>query len=547
MGTSKNDFDFYAGRARITAHPHQKQYEAKFMLLHPERNVPCTYFELYMILKKRQEENPQLSVLAESWIKKLQPTAGAHPTRVFAMYAQGKDQQTAKAQVRKVRWEEMASLAKLIFRPLFAQNLASGHITVKQYVEYQEDSLFNDDLPAVRTRLMGCLKNYVLPVLGDVKLKDLSKERQEKALRAINRTLRKQKSKNALCGYVRRAYKGLLLAIEGSGWKNCYVGTGLVDLITQTHEKNTAIRNSVRVGHLDSEQRMKLFLLLNDPDLLYESFIVGLLYSGLDLAEIAAARFGDFTVLEMQGGDVCYTLVVTKRVRKLHDRYSTFGTTNEDYPIAKFRRIVLYPWASLLMLKWAEALRNKGYTDEQIEKMRLAERSTGNTITGPAELSNLLVAVLEQAGVKEAGVTRTNKDGVAYRETLPVDVELLRRDARFMAVYCGADRVMEHAMFGDPWSETDEQSYIDLLCDEYAVIRYCHLRRWSPYASGQNTASDENHLVGYVEKPTRHTLAISNPTDHPITLTLTGTFAINAEWKTCKEVFHHEKKPEIQG
>lgn len=158
MGTSKNDFDFYAGRARITAHPHQKQYEAKFMLLHPERNVPCTYFELYMILKKRQEENPQLSVLAESWIKKLQPTAGAHPTRVFAMYAQGKDQQTAKAQVRKVRWEEMASLAKLIFRPLFAQNLASGHITVKQYVEYQEDSLFNDDLPAVRTRLMGCLK-----------------------------------------------------------------------------------------------------------------------------------------------------------------------------------------------------------------------------------------------------------------------------------------------------------------------------------------------------------------------------------------------------
>lgn len=57
------------------------------------------------------------------------------------------------------------------------------------------------------------LKNYILPVLGDVKLKDLSKERQEKALRAINRTLRKQKSKSALCGYVRRAYKGLLISL----------------------------------------------------------------------------------------------------------------------------------------------------------------------------------------------------------------------------------------------------------------------------------------------------------------------------------------------
>ena len=540
MAASKNDIEFCGGRARITVHPHNKQYEAKFMLLKPENNTPYTYFDLFVVLKKLQEENPQLSHLVEPWIRKLHPKADTNPTRVFCMYAQGEDKQAAKARVMELCRQVMGSLAKLVFRPLFAQNLSSGDVTVNHYVQYQEDTLFNADLPAVRTRLMGCLKNYILPVLGDVKLKDLSKERQEKALRAINRTLRKQKSKSALCGYVRRAYKGLLIAIESSGWKGCYVGMRLADLITQTHEKNTVIRNSVRVDHLDSNQRMKLFLLLKNLYFLYESFIVGLIYSGMDLSEIAAARFGDFAVLEMQDGDVCYTLVVSKRVRKLHDRYSTFGAVNEAYPIAKFRRIVLYPWASLLMLKWVEALRNKGYADEQIEKMRLAERSTGNTITGPAELSNLLVAVLEQAGVKEASVTRTNKEGVAYRETLPVDVELLRRDARFMAVYCGADRVMEHAMFGDAWSETDEQAYINLLCDEYAVIRYCHLRRWSPYASGQRASSDENHLVGYAEKPARHTLAISNPTDHPLTLTLTGSFAINAEWKISKEVSTHE-------
>lgn len=543
MAASKNDIEFCGGRARITVHPHNKKYEAKFMLLKPEDNTPYTYFDLFVVLKKLQEENPQLSHLVDPWISKLQPKADTSPARVFCMYTQGEDKQTAKARVIERYRQVMGSLAKLVFRPLFAQNPSSGDVTVNHYVQYQEDTLFNADLPAVRTRLMGCLKNYVLPVLGDVKLKDLGKERQEKALRAINRTLRKQKSKNALCGYVRRAYKGLLMAIESSGWKGCYVGMRLVDLITQTHEKNTAIRNSVRVDHLDSDQRMKLFLLLKDPNRLYESFLVGLLYSGLDLAEIAAARFADFTVLEMQGGDVCYTLVVSKRVRKLHDRYSTFGVANEAYPIAKFRRIVLYPWASLLMLKWVEVLRNNGYADEQIKKMRLSERSTGNTITGPAELSNLLVAVLEQAGVKEASVTRTNKDGVAYRETLPVDVELLRRDARFLAVYCGADRVMEHAMFGDSWSETDEQAYINLLCDEYAVIRYFHLRRWSPYSFGQRSSSDENHLSGYVEKPARHTLAISNPTDHSLMLTLTGSFAINAEWKISKEVSTHENNP----
>ena len=46
MAASKNDIEFCGGRARITVHPHNKQYEAKFMLLKPENNTPYTYFDL---------------------------------------------------------------------------------------------------------------------------------------------------------------------------------------------------------------------------------------------------------------------------------------------------------------------------------------------------------------------------------------------------------------------------------------------------------------------------------------------------------------------
>lgn len=104
------------------------------MLLKPENNTPYTYFDLFVVLKKLQEENPQLSHLVEPWIGKLHPKADTNPTRVFCMYAQGEDKQAAKARVMELSRQVMGSLAKLVFRPLFAQNLSSGDVTVNHYV-----------------------------------------------------------------------------------------------------------------------------------------------------------------------------------------------------------------------------------------------------------------------------------------------------------------------------------------------------------------------------------------------------------------------------
>lgn len=147
------------------------------------------------------------------------------------------------------------------------------------------------------------------------------------------------------CGYIKRAYQGLLLAIESSGWKGCSAGMDLVNMLRSSSDQNNYIRKGYRINHLDDDQRNALFTLLMQPEYLYDLFLVALFYSGLDEADIAGQTYGDFEVLTLKDGCCCYTLMINRRVRKLNERYSTLQATNKSFPIQKLRRIVLAPWA----------------------------------------------------------------------------------------------------------------------------------------------------------------------------------------------------------
>lgn len=304
-----------------------------------------------------------------------------------------------------------------------------------------------------------------------------------------------------------------------------------VNLIGMTRERNTQIRNSVRTDHLDNEQRCALFKLLEDPSHLYELFIVSLYYSGLDAAEIAALRFDDFEVLTFRTG-CCYTLLVSQRIRKLHQRYSTVSAINEQFPIEKFRRVVLAPWAGEVLVRWLDQLRTLGFSDDEIRQMRLSDETPNGAITGPAEIAARLQPLVKQAGVGDIKVIRTGKNGCSYRETLTLDIQLLGQDARYLAMRCGADTMMLHAMFGGCFTETDEQSYADLLSDSYAIARYLRLRRWSPYSSAPLLNDNKTAIPGFADMPTRYILQVHNSTNHPCTLTLSAPYAIVAKWKS---------------
>lgn len=114
-------------------------------------------------------------------------------------------------------------------------------------------------------------------------------------------------------------------------------------------------------------------------------------------------------------------------------------------------------------------------------------------------------------------------------------MNLLLRDARYLAKRCGADDVMLHAMFGDAWTDTDEDAYLDLLGDRYAVARWQRLRRWSPLAPTSLPFTGEGCLAGYTHVPARHNLRADNTTDHSVTLTLRAPYALNAFWAQNKK------------
>lgn len=536
MSHSHNDFPISGYLGRLKVHHNmmrtKSRYDARYMLKNPSTQKIYTNSQTLADLMRRKDQYPGLAPLLKPWIQELTARAQKNPDAEFSLHCSSSTKDSALARLKKTRWHELEILAQLLYRPLYERNLKYGDVTVRDFVMYQAQTLFPGDTPEMRTRLIGILENYILPEIGEVKLNALDAGCQKKALASISRKLSVGKTTRE---NIRRAYRGLILAIERSGWRGCSAGLRLVDLLEGPADPNNAILRSCRVAHLDDAQRTALFGLLFEPEHLYDLFWVALLYSGADPADIAGQTYGDIEELTLRDGSCCYTILISRRVRKLHDRYSTLQATNENFPIYKFRRLVLTPWAGDVLLRRLEQLHALGLSDDQIQEMRLSSEKPGGAIVGPEELAKRLQQLLRQAGLPTATTTRTDKKGHAYRQTVKEDIALLQRDARYLAIQCGADEVMLHAMFGDTWTDTDEEAYLDLLGDRYAVARWQRLRRWSPLAPASLPFTGEGCLAGYTHVPARHNLRVDNTTDHSVTLTLRAPYALNAFWAQNKK------------
>lgn len=533
MSKSKNDIPVAGGRLRQTAHHARGQYDAIYTIIDPQTNKPYTYGRLAEDLAQRKEDYPQLAALIDPVFTQISKKAQIRPDSVFCVQRRGATKKAAAEKLQKECFPQIRAVMMLLFRPLYERNLVYGDVTVADFILYESETLYLGELPDTRTRLLGCLKNTILPEIGYKKLKDLDAEEQKKALRRIDRTLSKESAKSSRRAYVRRAYKGLIQAIETSGWRGSAAGMRLADLLNRSRERNTEILSSARPHCLDDVQRADLFRILEQPEHLYEYFLVSLLYAGMDVCEIAAACFGDFDVLEFSG-QCCYTLTITRLVRKLHARYSTLSASNPDFPIKKLRRVVLPPWAGDILVHRLEQLRSLGLSDEKIREMRLSSIAADGTFERPDEINQRLESLLQEANIGSSAVTRTRRNGTPYKEAIQADAALLQRDAQHLAQLCGADLVMLHAMFGGSWSETDEQAYLDLLGDEYAVARYLRLRRWSPFSPAPLDNGSDGCLTGFSDCPARHILQVSNNSSRPAALTLSSNYAVHVYWKTQK-------------
>lgn len=515
MSHSKNDFECMSGTARFLICPAQGKQDAVYMLINPQTTCPYTNKELQSALEQRKTEHPVLAQMIEAELSGIDQKAYEHANAVYQLRCRGNTEEEAAKRAKRELLPRLERIAKLLFRPQWESNIERGSVTVEQYAHYMGNTLYSGVSKNTHTHLISALKTVILPVIGAMRLCELDNRTQEKVIRKINSRLRQKKASASFRGYAKRAYKGLFEAIKSSGYANCSGGIRLADMIIQANRKNFALLNSIRTAHLDDQQREALFALLSDEKLLYPLFIVALIYSGMDACEISALCFGAFEQLELEK-ESCYTITVTKMMRKVNKRYSSISAVNDDFPIRRLRKVVLYPWAADILLRYIEHLRRQGYCDAQIAQMRLSDKAPGSAIFGPREIEETIEPLLSKAGVEEIQIPRTRQDGSVYLKIESATIETLYRDAQYIAECCGANRPMMHAMFGISRTETDEEAYLDVLSDEYAVARYLRLKRFSPF---------KRHY------PQRYILKVENNTTKPEIFRIASDCGIKSYWK----------------
>ena len=537
MSKSRNDIPCMGGTARLTCHANHKgtggvRQDAIYQLINPATHKPYTYKELAADLALRKKQYPALAAMVDVQIAEIAVDTKKKPNTVFTRMCCGaKTKDEAKARAKRELWPQLCELARLLYRPVWEINVQAGEVTMEQFVDYMADSLMRMGSADAQLHTMSCLRRYILPVIGKIRLCDLTAEAQKNASKKINRMLAQAHASATQKGYVRQAYRNLVKLITGSGYQFATDPVYLADMIDTVSNRNSALLDAFRARHLDDGQRARIFTTLKQPQYIRELCLVALCYSGLELNELSALCWGDIIVVDMALAR-CYMILVTR----MSTDKSVAGAQNDKFAVSRLRRVVLYPWAAQIVDRYLACLRQK-YTDRQIAAMRLADLSPASGTVGAKQITAQINQLMLAAGLRRDELQRTAPDGTVHTDVTNPDVKLIQKDAKYIAeTCCGLDLPAMHAMFGAPITETDEQSYLDVLSIDYAVARYLCLRRFTPFdvSSHMDTtdtasASDEMHLG--MSDAGGYTLRVQNDSERPQTLMLTSNFAVNASWR----------------
>lgn len=538
MGRSKNDIFFEGGYARITTHPHLGQQDAIFQLINPSTKAPYKKDDLIRDLQRRKMQFPEFAPLIDVHLEKLTPRLSGNKS-TFQVMSRGESKKHAIARMKKERIPQLREIARILFRPDWNFKFQHGQVTISQYTQYMDDKLFPNASPDARRHMLACVKHIINPAIGSHTLSSISTyENKEKLIDKINDLLSQKKLCNTQTLYVKRSYKALFEQIEQDGYQHVGSLAALANKIKIQRKKNSDIIRAFKPNHLDADQRNKLFEILSAPENLYALFLVSLHYCGLTWNEIAAMRFGDVEELCLSHS-FCYCINVDKIVRKLGKRYSTLSLTNDAFPVPHFRKVVLFPWAADIMNSYVQYLQNQSYTLSEIESMRLSDIRPGGPIQGPSEIEALIKPLLRQANITFDPLPRTDTKGNITQQSGSADSRILWEDAQYVAEkLCGANIVMLHVMFGLPWTETDEEAYLDLLSDSYAVARFIYLRRFNPFKSHRNAnpickPKDKSNLSCFTPENSigRYILSVKNETTSQQLFKVSSDYGLLINWK----------------
>ncbi len=529
MSHSHNDKHLFGGTYRLAIRLHRNQYDATLKIINPNSNKPFTYADLYKSLCNRIRDNPLQESIITPYFPGIAKKAKEHPDYEFVICRRAKDKSTAQKELERCYGAELQALMRVLFSHEYHEEIATGNVTVAAFFAYIQDALFQDQLEETRKRLLGAIRNHVLPVIGRKKLSNLTFPAQERICKEINARLEEEGRSANTYRLVRTAYAALLQAAISFHVQFRYDPAYIAKEIAFYKQQQDCNRQAYQAKHLDDAQRRHLFnttLAQNDND--FRLFILLLCYCGLDVYEIPALHYADCLV-HLFNGDTFFSLFIDRRMRFAKEKYAVLRAYNDDYPISHLRSLALSQRTAQVLEQRKSYFRALGLSDSEIGALPLSAEKPSKVLN-PTDLKQALDDIIQQAGLPSIELPFIDADHTITARTLTTTNTIIRRDAEYLATYiCKFPIPMRHAMFGQALTETDEQAYLDLDSIDWLHQQYCFLRRLDAALHGIPAQQQSPVHITMGSSPSAQHYVIHASEDTAITLR--SNYAIHLRWR----------------
>lgn len=540
MGHSRNDFEFLGSTLRTKHNAPKasgKPYEIRVNIINPYTQKPYTQEEILDALRKVALDFPNLAPKCLVETEKIIQKKG----KLYSRYIKGKDKTETEKRLRNELLPDMAGLAKLLGRPQWMASARSGLLTIEELMTYIGDDAFVSIVNVnERSHVKTALRSTIYPAVGHCKISDFSEpEKYAKMVKDILARIRKDGKKSGSAHYAKLAMKCVMHCVEQVGI-GVHGSEELLQAIqVEIPKRQNALLASQRPAHFSDEERERVFSYLFRNKEYLILFWLALICAGMDVEEICAIHYGDIEVIESGNGTNIYTCLITGRRRKATTDWRTVHVTTDSFPIYRFRRIVLPPWAAPILDAIMDQWRSK-YDGKFIADLSLAADFTGKT-KNPDQVRELLTQALKSAGcVLDVTIQRTGRDGAAFLQTQSRNAgAILMADAKYVASEkCLFNGAMLHASFGMAARSVDETNYLDVLSYDFAIARYLRYRRYNPLAG-----EEEKNQPDMISARGLAEYHVRNETETEATIEIDADFAVLVESSICppQEVSCYEK------
>lgn len=480
MAKSKNDRVYYFTTVRITTHPIRGNIEAYVKIIDPLTTRPYTDAELSRRLRQIVEENPIHKYVAEKWLGEIEPLNERSEKKERIYYCSGPTEEAAQMRADAMCKGRLRSLLCLLGRNSWKQHTQAGTILIREYLEFLGDDLYAGISAGSIPGLASAVKNVLLPELGDISLRQFDEAEQNRATDRISKRLQ---SSTTVAGSCQRALRMICDSIRSNGG----ILQGNVEVMCANlyrgRTSNATLRKASIPSHLDESKRRAMFRKLNCMPCPRLLLIVSLLYCGLSPAEILAINLDEISKSRIHGEPV-YSYIVDKYYRSEGESDFLLRVSDRRFPIGVMRRIVLSPLAAAALERYQDWLAHC----KKVEVSNKLRAIPGVKQQRISELKEELNRLLESVGVKNPRYP-LERGGKTTVEEISARVQILLYDAQWVLLEtCGADLAMYNTTFGRAAQTTDETHYLDRFCDLYALTRYYHLARFSPFSDDFATA-----------------------------------------------------------